>query len=776
MKKYVFELFIGILSSFILFLSGCNPSTPQKNPSLSVSLPDTIDLLAASHPDSVKKWNKSNLFQNTIEPVADKIILGADSDSAAIEIRAFQHKYFDNTNVLPATWVLGYVRAGTPKGTESLPGPTIETKYGIKTRVHFENKLQETLIENSNYPTFEYKGKVCKWYPIVYNLQNTSHIHALADMLYPTLSKDVNGITICGRGQNTDSIPEMASYYGTTVHLHGSNSAWRYDGYPNNHYWDNNSSKKTTHGIFGPNEIENGVARTGLTHYYTNDFPEPNFEGTDTTRGKHGAILWYHDHAMMHTAAHVYAGMLAPYIIQGQDENSFFSDNSKEKNDVYVNSETSGKWYWRSIWNKIKSWFGYEAEDNDIPLVINDKSFLNNGLLYYNSTADSVSSENKEGIQPEFFGDAMVVNGKVWPKMPVSGQTYRFRVLNTCSSRTLSLALATKLMDGTNINFVKDTTAKCYQIGTESGLIPIAEEITVESPLTLAPGERADILIDFGQIEGSKDIALLNFAGNSPFGDLLSIMNLDRLNAIVQRGDTLSNVVMQFELKNSSKSGDDLLEHKLNKLKENAEKDKNDILNKLVKGLLDRSQMKKDTIKKSFPLNLIEYTSATDLVGTSFGKLMPDPKIYPLVLMNSNNWDSEKENKAKNIPDDIKYVDDQSDYEVWRIINNTPDMHPIHIHLNRFEILGRCDLSKDKDVMPIKDLIPPSPHEIGWKDVVQVPTGQVTYIRIKYKLNPNKNPLYGENSKEDAQFVYHCHILEHEDVSMMRRLVVKQKK
>jgi FtsP/CotA-like multicopper oxidase with cupredoxin domain len=776
-KPLTCSLSILFLFVVIVYMSGCTPSSTSISHTPS-QLPDTIDLVAVSKKDSVMHWTRNHLFKNNLDPSkVEKIYLTAQNDSAAIEIRAFRHRFFDDESILPATWVLGYVNASTPIGKERLPGPTIETRYGVKTRIHFENKLESTLIKNDKYPLFKYKGKVCKWYPIIYNLDEKNHIGALADMLYTPLSKDVNGITICGRGMNTDSIPEMASYYGTTVHLHGSNSAWRYDGYPNNHYWDGASSKNTSHGIFGPNEIENGIARTSLTHYYTNDFPEPNFTGTDTTQGKHGAVLWYHDHAMMHTAAHVYAGLLAPYIIDGEDENTLFSDNSEENHDVYVNRETSGRFYWRTVVNWFTELFGGQATNNDIPLVINDKSFLKNGLLYYNTTADSLSSESPKDtnaiIQPEFFGNVMVVNGKAWPNMPVDKQVYRFRVLNTCSSRTLSLALGKKQNNETGFSFDKDTTAKCYQIGTESGLIPVYQKITIDKPLTLAPGERADILIDFGKVDGLQEIALLNFAPNSPYGsDSTSIMPIADVNAMIQRGDTLTNVVMQFSLKGSINSEDEL-EHKLEKV----EKDKS--FSKLVHGIIDRTELEKDTIRNKslslYNLDLTEYTSFASLSGTQFKDFMQkDPYIYPIVLMNQNNWDSEKGDTSRGIPANINQVDDDSDYKIWRIVNNTPDMHPIHIHLNRFEVIGRCTLENDKDNMPVKELTPPNLHEIGWKDVVQCPKGQITYIRIKYKLNHNQDLKYAEQS-DPAQFVYHCHILEHEDVSMMRRLVVKPK-
>ncbi|WP_130425134.1 multicopper oxidase domain-containing protein [Edaphobacter modestus] len=98
--------------------------------------------------------------------------------------------------------------------------------------------------------------------------------------------------------------------------------------------------------------------------------------------------------------------------------------------------------------------------------------------------------------------------------------------------------------------------------------------------------------------------------------------------------------------------------------------------------------------------------------------------------------------------------------EIWTLVNLTEDAHPIHLHMVRFQILDRQSfadyeyLANDK-ILPTGERIPPSPHERGWKDVVQCPPYATTRIIV---------PFQGYAGR----YVWHCHILEHEANDMMR--------
>lgn len=98
--------------------------------------------------------------------------------------------------------------------------------------------------------------------------------------------------------------------------------------------------------------------------------------------------------------------------------------------------------------------------------------------------------------------------------------------------------------------------------------------------------------------------------------------------------------------------------------------------------------------------------------------------------------------------------------EIWEIINLTEDTHPIHLHLVRFQLLDRRRIDSaayldDKSVVYMGDAVQPPPHEAGWKDTIQVPPGTLTRIVVPFH-------------DYAGRYVWHCHVLEHEDNEMMR--------
>ena len=125
----------------------------------------------------------------------------------------------------------------------------------------------------------------------------------------------------------------------------------------------------------------------------------------------------------------------------------------------------------------------------EIPLVIQDRQFNADGtFLYPTSTISGVTWIG------EYFGDVMLVNGKVWPFLDVEPRMYRFRILNGCNARILSLDIPGATM---------------FQIGAEGGMWDTPVQVT---QLVLAPAERADVLIDFSKSKNSK----LNMTNHSP--------------------------------------------------------------------------------------------------------------------------------------------------------------------------------------------------------------------------------------------------------------------
>jgi spore coat protein A len=95
--------------------------------------------------------------------------------------------------------------------------------------------------------------------------------------------------------------------------------------------------------------------------------------------------------------------------------------------------------------------------------------------------------------------------------------------------------------------------------------------------------------------------------------------------------------------------------------------------------------------------------------------------------------------------------------EIWRFVNRSGVMHPMHMHLVMFQVLDRQDfIVQGEDIIPVGDPIPPDPNEFGWKDTVKTYPSQITRVIARFEDYTGRYP-------------YHCHILEHEDHEMMRQ-------
>lgn len=199
------------------------------------------------------------------------------------------------------------------------------------------------------------------------------------------------------------------------THLHGGFVAADSDGNP-----------AVTPNGFGPGETQ--------TVFYPNQLPQMP-----------ASLLWFHDHGLGTTRLNVFAGLAAAYLVRDTH------DTGLEPNPI-----------------------GIPGGAYEIPLVIQDRQFNPDGTLLY-PTSD-IPGVTWIG---EYFGDVMLVNGRVWPFLEVEPRLYRFRILNGCNSRILNLDLG---------------GARLWQIGAEGGMwdVPVPMK-----KLVLAPAERADVIVDF---------------------------------------------------------------------------------------------------------------------------------------------------------------------------------------------------------------------------------------------------------------------------------------
>lgn len=406
----------------------------------------------------------------------------------------------------------------------------------------------------------------------------------------------------------------------TVVHLHGANVAADSDGHPEAWFTKGNQYV--------------GQKYSREVYEYTNHQP--------------GAALWYHDHAIGITRLNVYAGLAGFYIIR---------DFMEKRLNLPEGS--------------------YE-----IPIMIQDKSFNKDGSLFYPDNATPPVENPVPSTPSFFFGNTIVVNGKVWPYLPVEPRKYRFRILNASNLRDYEL----KLSNGEVF----------HQIGTDLGLLHHPIEI---DSFILEPAERIDLIIDFSEYKG-QEIILQNVAQGPPSPG--------------------TEVIMKFVV------GWDVL-------------------------CPDTSTIPKELA----PFHNIEpelairqRTVHLDETTDHYGRVVH--------LLNNRMWDAPATEKPK-----------LDTIEIWNIVNHFNFPHPVHLHLVHFEILGRKEFAaEDFDEngnykIDICTLEPPRKYEKGPKDVVRAEPGQVTSIIMHFK-------------EHSGDYVWHCHILEHEDYDMMRPLVIEK--
>jgi spore coat protein A len=340
------------------------------------------------------------------------------------------------------------------------------------------------------------------------------------------------------------------------------------------------------------------------------------------------ALLWYHDHAMGINRLNMMAGLFGLYIVR---------DFEEEKLEL-----PSGKY--------------------EIPLVLFDRMLTYDGQLYY-----PVSNVEDAPWIPEFFGNAILINGKVRPYLEVEPRRYRFRILNASNGRFYTLSLA----NGSTFT----------QIGTDGGLVSVPLHSSV---LHLAPAERADILIDFAS-QGGEELALLQ--GAIP--------------------------ILQFRV---SKEG------------------------------TGKAKPLPQTLRSVPVLAESEAVRTRHLTLEENDDVLDEPMTH---LLNGSRWH-----------DPVTEQPEIGTTEIWAFINLTDDSHPIHLHLVRFQILDRRSFDDveylvHKKVRYTDEPAPPSLGETGWKDTVQAHPKMVTRIIVRFE-------------GYTGRYVWHCHILEHEDNEMMR--------
>ena len=422
------------------------------------------------------------------------------------------------------------------------------------------------------------------------------------------------------------------------------------------------------------------------------------------------ATTWYHDHTLGMTRLNVYAGPAGFYIIRG----------GPSGDGAVLDNRTGRAASLPGPAPRENDTFPPNKTYREIPIAIQDRSFSADGSLFYPDTRalfDEITgpyipvTDISPIWNPEFFGNTIIVNGNTWPYQPVEQRRYRFRILNGCQSRFL-------ILDFNDISGVE-----VWAIGNEGGFLAAPVDLTASNnnQLLMGPAERADLIVDFTNVPVG-DYVLCNVGPDEPFGGGEPPDDFD-----IADPDTTGQI-MQFRvvpaLTVDASTPPQFLQ------------------------LPTITPMPQATVTR--PLALLEEMSAffdgapaEALLGTVAG----DPNTAPGVWTKRLWMDPVTEDPAVGTT------------EVWELYNATADAHPMHIHEVAFEVLNRQDIAVDEDnhevqVAPDSQAAAPEPWETGVKDTVIAYPGQVTRVRIHFDT--------------PGQYVWHCHIVEHEDNEMMR--------
>ncbi len=431
----------------------------------------------------------------------------------------------------------------------------------------------------------------------------------------------------------------------------------------------------------------------------------PGFATFQYPNENRASTIWYHDHALGMTRLNVYAGPAGFYIVRG----------GPAGDKAVLDSRTGLSATLPGPAPQEGDKFPANKPYREIPIAIQDRAFNSDGSLFYPDTRAFFDEYDGPSIpdtdispiwNPEFFGNCMMVNGNTWPFLNVEQRRYRFRFLNGCQSRFLIL------------DFASIPGVEVWQIGNEGGFLGAPVNVTADgnNRLLMALAERADVIVDFTNVSPGNYV-LGNLGPDEPFGGGEPGIDFDAADP------SSTGQVMEFRV------GPALTV------------DKTTPAPFLV--LPPVTPLPAEV--RTRPLALIEMMSmhydgpAEAMLGTVGSDGMPAHSMW---------MDPVTENPAV------------GDTEVWELYNFTADAHPMHVHEVVFEVVNRQALETNADgetALPVSlvgEPRPPEPWETGFKDTVMAYPGEVTRIRATFS--------------KGGRFVWHCHIVEHEDNEMMR--------
>ena len=608
------------------------------------------------------------------------------------------------------------------------PARTIETQVGNELKVTYKNALN-----NVKYSDF----------------------NILADQTLMMNEYPQNGNILTD--PYTGDIPMV-------VHLHGGEMPSGSDGGPTGWFMPEGST------VRGPGfKYGSSIVST---------YPNAQEEGT----------LWYHPHDQGLTRINVYTGLAGYYFLRGTASSEQAIQLPGWSGDDKVQEVTP------TDIARNPSVYSANAYLPEIELAIQDRMFNTKGELFW--PVEPTNPDIHPFWTPEFFGDVMTVNGKSWPYLSVAPRKYRFRLLDGCNARFLNIWLKNSTAGG--------AAPVISVIGSDGNMLD--KPAILANTLLMAPGERYDVVIDFSTVPFGTVLTLMNNAqAPYPKGTPVDEKTTGQIMQFVVNGNMVSTngsvtgADKSFEM-SSLASNTNLRANPMVKLT-----DFNGGLTEGVTVAVKRQIILNEVSSMDGPVEVLFNNSVFDVVTKSaeapkFG----GPTELPL----------------------------EGTTELIQIINTTEDAHPIHIHLMQWQLVSRQKFD-DKAYMAAYDaawkaqqptvpiwpadagypggagspypyntpngdgavggnpslyfpinyttdpIVPANPEEMGWKDDVRALPGEITTYIVRaaptsVAINaPAAELLFPFDPSTGPGYVWHCHIVDHEDMDMMRPLVIR---
>ena len=513
------------------------------------------------------------------------------------------------------------------------------------------------------------------------------------------------------------------------VHHHGGDTAKEFDGGPDQ--WITPRREQVGPGVTAEGNLGANSNAAGLAYTYNNQ--------------QEAAMTWYHDHGEGVTRINAYGGLAGLYVIRDANE------------------------------DKLVAQAKIPSGPYELPVVLQDKCFAADGSLAYGADPDDYPVQGlslpSPTHHPEQFGDVIVVNGVAWPQLDVEPREYRLRLLNGSDSRVYVLEFG---FGGVNRRGGFNQYLPMYKISTDLGFL---NRPVYMRQVIIAPGERMDIVVDFNlvnlAINRNKQVTMVN-SGATPFPNAPGPLP----------GTPGAGTIMRFNVNQPLNAATTALgvpaipKSRVTAILKN-------LINPLVLRGLDpatpllpaKPVVPANTIVRRILLaeGVDEKGRLTPLLGNF--QLANDPP-----LLNYPGQSNLGTLGFSQLPTETPTLGTS---EVWEFWNNSPDAHPIHLHLVKFRLLNReafvptalaptIDpavgplMAESKDMingwtgerlLPERVALSGLPvaapaDEQGWKDTILAYPGEVTRILMTFD-RPGK-------------YVYHCHILAHEEHDMMR--------